>query len=119
MGGGNKSLGDAYKNYWWVQNATTIKITGDSEVLMASASMSLTNDTNHKLLVKRDGSTIDFFVDGSKLTTTQSAPNTAFVFRSLGWSYTNSVYKVSGNIKQALVFNSALTDAECIALTTL
>ena len=119
MGGGNKSLGDAYKNYWWVQNATTIKITGDSEVLMASASMSLNNDTNHKLLVKRDGSTIDFFVDGSKLTTTQSAPNTAFVFRSLGWSYTNSVYKVSGNIKQALVFNSALTDAECIALTTL
>jgi hypothetical protein len=119
MGGGNRLLGDAYKNYWWVQNATTIKITGDSEVLMASASMSLTNDTNHKLLVKRDGSTIDFFVDGSKLTTTQSAPNTAFVFRSLGWSYTNSVYKVSGNIKQALVFNSALTDAECIALTTL
>jgi len=119
MGGGNRFLGDAYKNYWWVQNATTIKITGDSQVLMASASMSLNNDTNHKLLVKRDGSTIDFFVDGSKLTTTQSAPNTAFVFRSLGWSYTNSVYKVSGNIKQALVFNSALTDAECIALTTL
>jgi hypothetical protein len=119
MGGGNKSVGNSYKNYWWVQNATSIKITGDSEVQMASASMSLTDGTNHKLLVKRDGSTIDFFVDGSKLTTTQSTPNTAFVFRSLGWSYTNSVYKVSGNIKQALIFNSALTDAECIELTTI
>jgi len=120
MGGGNKSLGDAYKNYWWVQNATTIKITGDSEVLMASASMSLTDDTNHKLLVKRDGSTIDFFVDGSKLTTTQLAPNTAFVFRSLGWSYTNSVYKVSGNIKQAIIFPTALSnnDAEIITGTS-
>jgi len=119
MGGGNQSSGNDYKNYWWLFNATSIRINGDSEVLMASASMSLTDDTNHKLLVKRDGSTIDFFVDGSKLTTTQSTPNTSFVFRSLGWSYTNSVYKVSGNIKQSLVFNSALTDAECIQLTTL
>ena len=119
MGGGNKSVGNAYKNYWWVQNATSIRITGDSEVLMASASMSLTDNTNHKLLVKRDGSIIDFFVDGSKLTTTQSTPNTAFVFRSLGWSYTNAVYKVSGDIKQALIFNSALSDDECEQLTTL
>ena len=119
MGGGRQQLGASYKNYWWIQNATSMRITGDAEVLMASASISLTDNTNHKLLVKRDGSTIDFFVDGSKLTTTQSTPNTAFVFRSLGWSYTNAVYKVSGDIKQAIVFNQALTDDECIQLTTL
>jgi len=119
MGGGNQSTGNDYKNYWWLFNATSVRINGDSEVLMASASMSLTDNTNHKLLVKRDGSIIDFFVDGSKLTTTQSTPNTAFVFRSLGWSYTNAVYKVSGDIKQALIFNSALSDDECEQLTTL
>lgn len=119
MGGGRQQLGASYKNYWWVQNATSMRITGDAEVRLATASMSLSDNTNHKLLVKRSGSVVDFFVDGSKLTTTQNTPNTAFTFRSLGWAYTNSVYKVSGNIKQALVFNQALTDQEAIDLTTL
>jgi len=118
MGGGRQQLGASYKNYWWVQNATSMRITGDAEVRLATTSMSLSDNTNHKLLVKRSGSVVDFFVDGSKLTTTQNNPNTAFTFRSLGWAYTNSVYKVSGNLKQALVFNQALTDQEAIDLTT-
>ena len=119
MGGGRQQLGASYKNYWWVQNATSMRITGDAETRLATTSMSLSDNTNHKLLVKRSGSVVDFFVDGSKLTTTQNNPNTAFTFRSLGWAYTNSVYKVSGNLKQALVFNQALTDQEAIDLTTL
>lgn len=95
-----------------------MRITGDAEVRLATTSMSLSDNTNHKLLVKRSGSVVDFFVDGAKLTTTQNNPNTAFTFRSLGWAYTNSVYKVSGNIKKAMIFNEALTDAECISLTS-
>ena len=118
MGGGRQQLGASYKNYWWVQNATSMRITGDAEVRLATTSMSLSDNTNHKLLVKRSGSVVDFFVDGAKLTTTQNNPNTAFTFRSLGWAYTNSVYKVSGNIKKAMIFNEALTDAECISLTS-
>jgi hypothetical protein len=118
MGGGRQQLGASYKNYWWVQNATSMRITGDDEVRLATTSMSLSDNTNHKLLVKRSGSVVDFFVDGAKLTTTQNNPNTAFTFRSLGWAYTNSVYKVSGNIKKAMIFNEALTDAECISLTS-
>jgi hypothetical protein len=119
IGGGRQQIGASYKNYWWVQNATSMRIKGDAEVRLATTSMSLSDNTNHKLLVKRSGSVVDFFVDGSKLTTTQNNPNTAFTFRSLGWAYTNSVYKVSGNLKQALVFNQALTDQEAIDLTTI
>ena len=119
MGGGRQQLGSSYKNYWWVQNATNMRITGEGEVKLATTTMSLSDNTNHKLLVKRNGSIVDFFVDGVKLTTTQNNPNTAFTFRSLGWAYTNSVYKVSGNLKKAIIFNEALTDAECITLTTL
>lgn len=119
MGGGRQQLGASYKNYWWAQNATSMRIVGEAETLMAYTSMSITDNTNVKLLVKRSGSVIDFFVNGSKLTTTQQTTNTAFTFRSLGWAYNNAVYKVSGDIKKALVFESALTDAECIALTTL
>jgi hypothetical protein len=117
-GGGRYQLGDDYKNYIWVR-PTTLQITGFGEVTMASAPHSISDDTNTKILVKRSGSVITFFLNGVKLTTTQNTTNIAFTFRSFGWSYTNAVYFPSGSAKQFLVFPTALTDAEAIALTTL
>ena len=119
MGGGRSVGGVDYRSYWWVLGSGSIRLSGHAEVIMATASISITENTNNKLLVKRNGSVIDFFINGVKITTNQFATNTEFTFRSLGWSYSNGVYKVSGDIKQAMIFKQAITDQEAIDLTTI
>ena len=118
MGGGVASGGSDYRSYWWVKSGT-MNLYGNGEIAMASTTFSVVKNTNYKLLVKRNGSVIDFFVNGTKLTTTQGTPNTEFTFRSLGWSYSYSVYGISGDIKKAIIFPTALSDDECIELTTI
>ena len=118
MGGGVAGAAADSQSYWWVRSSELL-LAGNGQVTMASASFAAVKNTNYKILVKRNGSLIDTFVNGTKLSTTQSATNTAFTFRSLGWSYSNSVYKVSGNIKQAMIFLTGLTDQEAIDLTTI
>lgn len=117
MGGGIVGAAADTKGYWWVRSSD-LYLAGDAETTIATASFSVVANTNYKLLVKRNGSVLDFFANGTKLTTNQVNPNTGFTFRSLGWSYSNAVYKISGDIKQALIFPDALSDADCIALTS-
>ena len=118
MGGGSAGGGVDHRGYWWVLGST-IRLSGHAEAIIGTATFSVVKNTNYKILVKRNGSVIDTFVNGTKLSTTQGATNTAFTFRSLGWSYNNSAYKISGNIKQAMIFLTALTDQEAIDLTTI
>ena len=118
MGGGALGASASSRSYWWVRSSD-LYLAGDAATAIATASFNAVANTNYKLLVKRNGSVLDFFVNGAKLTTNQSNPNTPFTFRSLGWSYNNSAYKISGDIKQALIFPTALSDDECITLTTI
>ncbi len=117
LGGGQVGSDSTSKSYLWIVNSTTLRITGDGEVLMASCSPELSTNTNYKILVKRNGNVIDFFINGVKLNTTQGAPNTSFTIRSLGWSYSYSVYTTSGKIKNITTYNTSLTDSQAIALT--
>ena len=117
LGGGQVGSSPTSKSYLWILNSTTIRITGDGEVLMATCSPELLTNTNYKILVKRNGNVIDFFINGVKLNTTQGTPNTSFTIRSLGWSYSYSIYTTSGKIKNIKTYNTSLTDAQAIALT--
>jgi len=117
MGGGVVGTAADSKCYWWVKDSSLL-LAGNGEATMAFASFTAVKNTNYKILVKRNGSAIDTFINGTKLSTTQGATNTGFTFRSLGWSYNNSAYKISGDIKKAIIFKEALTDAECISLTS-
>ena len=121
MGGGKFSFGANYQSYFWVVNGGEIRLSGSSEAVMGKTfSFSILDDTRYKILAKRSGSTISFFVNGVKGTTSGSvSPDATFVLRSIGWSYSNGNYNVSGKMNQALAFSTALTDAECIALTTI
>jgi hypothetical protein len=118
FGGGAAGSGADYKNYLWL-TASGMLLKGTSETSMASTTFNQVKNTNYKLLVKRDGSRIDFFINGTKIPTTQASTNTAFTLRSVGWSYSNTVYQISGNIKQFKALPTALTDNECIELTTI
>ena len=116
FGGGSSSL-DAGR-LWILGNEIRIDGTTPSVTLMANTSISIDLNTRFKLLVKRNGATIDFFLDGSKLTTTQGDTDATFVINSLFWSYSNN-YTAYGKHNQALVFPTALSDDECIELTTI
>jgi hypothetical protein len=76
----------------------------------------------HKLAMTYDANEVRIFVDGVKVTTDSSVTlpsslNSAHIGKAeINHNYGNNF---GGNIKQALVFDSALTDAECISLTTL
>ena len=118
FGGGNAGFGNDYRNYLWL-TANGMLLKGNSETSMASVTFNQAKNTNYKLLVKRGGSRIDFFINGTKIPTTQNSTNTAFTLRSVGWSYSNTVYQVSGNIKQFKALPTALNDNECIELTTI
>ena len=108
--------------YWWIQNETTGKLSSDSGTEMATyTGGNITINTRHKLLVKRESNVITFYQNGAALTTTQrSGVADAWSFQSLGYGFNDSgSYAFSGKVYQALVFPTALSDADCISLTTL
>jgi len=118
MGGGNSGIsGGSGRSYWWITNNSML-LKGHEEISIASAPFNPAKNTNYKLLVKRNGSQVDFYIDGIKISTNQQTTNTPFTVRSVGWSYNKTLYQVRGNIKQVLVFNEALSDNDCKTLTT-
>ena len=118
MGGGNSGISDGSgRSYWWVTN-TNMLLKGAGEISIANVAFTPAKNTNYKLLVKRNGSQVDFYIDGTKISTNQQTTNTPFTLRSVGWSYNKTVYQVRGNIKQVKVFSTALSDREAVDLTS-
>ena len=72
----------------------------------------------YKLAVSWNGSNISFFRNGTKLATkTNLSKSVTFSELTLG-NYLSGD-QLGNNMKQAISFTTALTDAECIALTTI
>jgi hypothetical protein len=117
MGGRTTSI-----SYWWIQNHQSGKITSDLGNDMANWTfMNLSINTRYKMLVKRDSNVIKFFLNGVALTTNQSSGvSDPFTFQSLGYGFNDAgSYSFSGKIHQSLIFPEALSDDECIELTTI
>ncbi len=83
---------------------------------------SINTDGVHKLAMTYDANEVRIFVDGVKATTDSSvilpsSLNSVHIGKTeINGNYANNF---GGSAKQALVFPTALTDSECIALTTL
>ena len=98
-----------------------IRIDGTTAVLSDVAGGTSLNMTNsillgkNKLCVKRTGSTLSLFTNGVKFASTTTT--TAGTINNLITGVGNS--NVSSYINSIVLFPTALTDAECIALTTL
>jgi len=66
-----------------------------------------------KMIIRKDGTTFNVFINGVKSSTTNTITN------PLKWFDHLSTYRNSQMVKQMLEFPEALSDAECITLTTL
>ena len=119
IGGGYTGSGNDHKNRFWISESNKLRLDGDGGVSMGSATLSsdLPEQTDFKVLARKNGSTIDFFLNGQKQTTTQGT-NSAFAVRTLFGSF-NNFYVAYGKHKQILIFPTALTDQEAIDLTTI
>ena len=72
--------------------------------------------TNNKIALKYSSSSVDVFINGVKQASQSGGVFSNSISVITNVSGANSLYV---NIKQKLVFPTALTDSECIALTTL
>ena len=80
---------------------------------------SLVVGTKAKILVRRQSGAHNVFVNGVKLTSEVSVNDTTTLsLSSMFWSYSSTFYK-GQTINQSLIFKTALTDAQCIEITTL
>ena len=68
-----------------------------------------------KILIRKSGTTFNVFVNGTKSTSTQTIDISATPIK---WADHVSTYRNSHAVKQILKFPEALSDADCITLTT-
>jgi hypothetical protein len=118
FGGGNSSIGASGQGYLRIGllGNNSIALFGHGDSLMASVIYAFTKGTRYKLLVKRSGTSIKFYVNGAQVGATGTS-SLDFTLRSIGWSYGAGSYNTYGNIYQFLAFQTALSDADAIALT--
>jgi hypothetical protein len=101
--------------------AGIMRIDGTTSLLsdvLGGTSLNMTNSIlvgKNKICVKRTGSTLSLFTNGVKFISTTTT--TAGTINNLRTGVSNS--NVSSYINSIVLFPTALTDAECIALTTL
>jgi hypothetical protein len=84
-----------------------------------NAFSSLTSNQRFKLAVKRSAGVVDAFVNGTKLTpNTQVTDTTSLTLSSITWGF-SSTYYPKMKVNEICAFQSALSDSDCQALTTL
>lgn len=117
--GGNYILGADYRSYMISYSTTSMLLFGVNEVLTAQInSFTFAANTRYKVAVRRVGSTINWFINGVKYsngagtTTTTTIKIRSISGASLGGQNTML-------LNEAAIWQNELTDAECIALTTL
>lgn len=83
-------------------------------------SVSASPSTAYKVAIKYSANDIAFFVNGVKetSTTTTTAMPTGLSDLSFTGKENDGALRFIGNVKQTLVFNTALSDNQCIALTS-
>jgi hypothetical protein len=92
-----------------------VRINNTTQASIISSSV-ITLEDNHKMLVRWDGNVFTFFIDGVNIGSDTSTD--VYSGTDLNELASRPTYNAA-NIKQALIFPTALTDSECIALTTL
>ena len=79
--------------------------------------VTLTN--RNKVLIRYSGTTFTAFVNGVKSANQTFTPFAANFLNRIGLDYGEDILRYEGRINSIQLYKTALTDAECIALTTL
>ena len=79
----------------------------------------ITQTDTHKIALTYTSSAFKIFIDGILEDTDTSIVGSPIGLDTLQFTSSNDTLPMEGFVKQAFVFKTALTDSECIALTTL
>ena len=96
----------------WLGTGFQIRDTGGSRNCVVQNIDTLVDDYI-KIAIRRDNTTFNVFVNGVKSATTATITN------PLKWFDHIALYRNNQNVKQMMEFPTALSDDECIALTTI
>jgi hypothetical protein len=97
-------------------------------ITFAISSGGVTTDINYngviltnrnKVLIRYSGTTFTSFVNGVKSSNQTFTPFAANFLNRIGLDYGEDILRYEGRINSIQLYKTALTDAECIALTTL
>jgi hypothetical protein len=84
-----------------------------------STNAGITTNQRFKLAVKRTAGVVEAFVNGTKLTpTVQVTDTTSLTLSSITWGF-SSTYYPKMKVNEICAFQSALSDSDCQALTTI
>jgi hypothetical protein len=117
--GGNYGTGGDYRSYMITYNTGNITLFGVNEVTTAQlTTFTFAPNTRYKLAVRRVGSTINWFINGTKYSNTTGTTTTTVKIRSISGASLGG--KNLMKLNEAVIFeDKTLTDADCIALTTI
>jgi hypothetical protein len=114
--GGNYASGADFRSYM-TYTGTVLRLFGVGEVVTAQRTIALSAGTYYKILVKRVGSTIKWYVNGTEYANASGIATTTVKIRSLF----GSTFGIPNHesVAQALIFQTTLSDAQGIELTSL
>jgi hypothetical protein len=117
--GGNYATGGDYRSYMITYNTGNITLFGVNEVTAAQlTTFTFSTNTRYKVAVRRVGSTINWFINGTKYSNTTGTTTTTVKIRSISGASLGG--KNTMKLNEAIIFeDETLTDADCIALTTI
>ena len=104
------SQGGSGNNVWQVSNFQ-IRDTGGARNFIVQNIDTLVDDYI-KIIIRKDLTTYNVFINGVKSSTTATITNPLIWFDHI------ALYRNSQSVKQMMEFPTALSDSECIALTT-
>jgi hypothetical protein len=113
LGLGTPDIVGSNANNFWLQSTAGLRIRIWKQVAGNSVAIYTTTTDTTKIAIKWDGTTADIFANGTKVVTASSF--TATVLENLRTVIVTQPYFIS----QMDLFPTPLTDAECIALTTI
>jgi len=116
--GGNYAISGDYRSYMISYGTTNMSLFGVNEVLTAQInSFTFATNTRYKVAVRRVGSTINWFINGVKYSNGTGTTTTTVKIRSISGASLGGQNTML--LKEAAIWESELTDAECIQLTTI
>jgi hypothetical protein len=98
-------------------NNVRLSLNSDGSYRLQDSENGVTGNTSgNKILCRFDGSTIDWYIDGVQVASDSVTPSN---FEAISVDNRSSATLKPVRLNQHLIFPTALTDSECIALTTL
>jgi hypothetical protein len=115
---GDYSIGADYRSYCIFSSTTRFILFGVGEVVVADLlAVTFVADTHYKIAIRRESGVVNFFVNGTKYSSSGGTPSTTVKIRSI--SGANLGGKNIYDLNSAFINENTMSDAELLTLTTI